>query len=63
MKREEERVPGKESRQVYRKPELRRVELVTGEVLAEGCKMAGGGLNLGDNPNCGLVNGCNASGS
>jgi hypothetical protein len=53
MKDRKETVLCPESRETYRKPQLRRVQLVTGEVLAEGCKLNDGGKNLGmDNITC-----------
>lgn len=63
MSSERKDTRGTDTRQVYRKPQLRKIELVTGEVLFEGCKMNGGGLNYMDNPDCGISNNCVGSGS
>jgi hypothetical protein len=55
---------GPESRREYRKPELRRVQLVTGEILAVGCKLSNGGKNVGmDSISCTIPNGCVNAGS
>ncbi len=64
MKDSKETVLCPESRETYRKPQLRRVQLVTGEVLAEGCKMANAGKNVGiDNIYCFGSTVCVSSGS
>lgn len=52
------------ARQAYRKPQLRRVQLVAGEVLAEGCKLTNGGKNVGiDNISCTQPTVCSVQGS
>jgi hypothetical protein len=63
MNREADSTQGTERRQAYRKPKLRRIELVTGEVLGLGCKMIGGGPAVTEQTDCGLVVSCNQSGS
>lgn len=46
----------------YEKPQLNIIELAAEEVLAIGCKMAGGQSNIGY-PNCGILNRCSSRGS
>ncbi len=53
MKDRKNAITDAETRQTYRKPQLRRVQLVAGEVLAEGCKLSSGGKAAGiDNITC-----------
>jgi hypothetical protein len=46
----------------YEKPQLNIIELAAEEVLAVGCKMAGGPVNVGQ-PSCGIFNSCISQGS
>ena len=47
---------------VYKKPVLRIIELATDEVMALGCKLAGGGSAFALTP-CVNINNCSAAGS
>jgi hypothetical protein len=51
-----------ESRETYEKPELRVIELTADEVLAVGCKTAGGPRNVGVG-SCGFAVNCVTRGS
>ena len=46
----------------YEKPRLNIIELAAEEVLAAGCKVAGGANNVG-RPSCGIGNRCSTRGS
>jgi hypothetical protein len=46
----------------YEKPQLHIIELAAEEVLAVGCKMTGGPVNVGQ-PSCGIFNNCISQGS
>jgi hypothetical protein len=50
-----------ESKQTYEKPNLRIIEMSSEEVLAVGCKLAGGGFDVGATP-C-IANFCTEAGS
>ena len=63
MNKEGHPVQGADQRQSYRKPRLRRIELVAGEVLGQGCKMASTGQNFGNEHDCGLLSSCVGEGS
>ncbi|OPX33798.1 MAG: hypothetical protein B1H12_11250 [Desulfobacteraceae bacterium 4484_190.2] len=51
----------KKRKSVYEKPRLRKIELAAEEVLGVGCKLAGGGFNVGATP-C-PINSCVSAGS
>jgi len=60
MKLKQKMIKG-ESKQTYEKPNLRIIEMSSEEVLAVGCKLAGGGFDVGATP-C-IANFCTEAGS
>lgn len=51
-----------ENKKPYEKPELKIIEMKEEEVLAVGCKTVGPNSNVGQS-GCGILNGCNQTGS
>jgi hypothetical protein len=50
------------TKSAYEKPQLHIIELAAEEVLAVGCKMTGGPMNVG-RASCGIFNNCITRGS
>ncbi len=58
------KIDKKKKRKVYEKPRLRTINLEAEEVLAVGCKIAGGGTTaIGGKPFCGIDENCVLPGS